>query len=127
LSTDLGKFRILIVDDEPDIVELTAGFFQRKGLQVTTADSGREALLKAHKNKFDLIISDVRMPNGSGIDLIQSLNEKAMQIPLIFVTGFSDISDEELVGYGAKKVFHKPADRKELFTQAVNILLNPES
>ncbi len=66
---------ILYVDDERDLLELAETFFEDENIPLDTADSMQKALELIRGKKYDLIISDVRMPSGSGIDLITRARE----------------------------------------------------
>lgn len=116
---------ILIVDDEPDLREAIAFDFKRKGYNVLTAGSGREALAMLETKPVHLVLSDVRMPNGDGIELLDKIKEKNTLLPVVMlITGFSDISLEEAYDKGADAVFAKPFDRKALH-EAVARALQP--
>ncbi len=103
--------RVLIVDDEPEICELFALEFVEAGFEVQTAHNGRDALVKLQDSSFDFVVSDVRMPGGDGVELLDNLQKlKVPRPPLIFVTGFADISEQDAIEKGALKVFAKPID-----------------
>lgn len=104
-----GK-RILVVDDEPDLREITAFEFEHKGAKVFTADGGYEAMELLKKESYDLVVSDVRMPEGTGEELLDSMAESKIltKTPIILVTGFADITREEALERGALELFFKP-------------------
>lgn len=109
-----SAFTILIVDDEADLREAVAFDFKRKGYTVLTAESGNSALKLAQSNKVDLIISDIRMPDGDGIFLLEQLRLQGFDMPFIFITGFSDHSESMCIAKGALKVVAKPFSRQTL-------------
>lgn len=116
---------ILIVDDEPDLRDAIAFEFKRKGFNVVTAESGHEALALLEKQPVHIILSDVRMPDGDGIELLTKVKERNPFLPvLMFITGFADITLEEAYAKGVDAVFPKPFDRKALF-EAVMRALQP--
>ena len=78
--------KILIVDDEPDILELIAEEFNHHGHVVSIASSGNEAIEFLKKGKFDFVVSDFKMPNGSGLDILNFVN--LMDVKPIFFFGF---------------------------------------
>ncbi len=120
-----SDFKIMVVDDEPDLSEAIAFDLKRKGFQVVTAVSGREAFEMAASNPVDLILSDVRMPNGDGIELLDRIKAKDVRIPVvIFISGFADITLEEAYEKGADAIFSKPFDRKALLA-AIERALQP--
>jgi CheY-like chemotaxis protein len=104
-STDLNfrmgeaaeKRRVLLVDDAPDVLDMLAFMLRREGYDVWTAASAREALQAAQAEQFDLVVSDIGMPEMNGYDLATAL--RAMPdysgTPMVAVTGFSMYDDRE--------------------------------
>lgn len=78
--------KILIVDDEPIALKLLEQYLSLKGYDVTTALDGFIAIDKLEEHEFDLIISDVMMPNLSGLELLTISKEFHNKIPIIFVS-----------------------------------------
>ena len=126
--TDAKRNKILIVDDEPDVVTYLAVFFRDNGYDVITASDGKEAFQKVQTESPDLITLDITMPHETGIRLLEDLQENsaANHIPVIIVTGtpgvyhqlFSDNgSIEAPAGY-----FEKPVDREQLLGTIKKIL-----
>jgi len=106
---------ILIVDDEIQLAGLIAQSLRRKGVETITASGGHEAFQLIQKHQIKLVISDVRMADGSGTYLLEEINKNLLKIPVIFVTGFCDVPEEELLELGAKAVLSKPINNKILF------------
>lgn len=80
--------RILYVDDEADLVELAASFFEEENLPIETCTNFKDALELIRKNTYDLIISDVRMPSGSGHELFSQIKKEGIfHGKFILVTG----------------------------------------
>jgi len=81
--------RILVVDDEMDVVEYLTTFLQDKGYQTVSACDGEQALEMVGKEKPDLVTLDITMPNKSGVRFYRELkeNEALKKIPVIIVTG----------------------------------------
>ena len=87
--TSLGSLRILLVEDNIDTLQVMARLLARKGHRVTTADGLIAALRVAKGAEFDVLISDLGLPDGSGLDLIGRLNEsRPAPIPGIALSGF---------------------------------------
>ena len=84
--------KLLIVDDEPDIVAMLASFFTGKGYQVLTAQSGREALLRAEQSP-DLILLDVSMPDLDGLAVCQAIRDH-ISCPILFLTARIEDTDK---------------------------------
>jgi len=119
----LSEYTLLIVDDEADLREAISFDFRRKGFKVLTAADGQEGFEIVKNNKVDLVLSDVRMPGGGGVGLLDRVKEKDAFLPvMMFITGFSDMPLEEAYDRGADAVFSKPFDRKELFSAVIRAL-----
>ncbi len=103
---------ILIVDDEPDILELIEEEFLEAGFQTKTANCGDQAVEILRKQKIDIVMSDYRMPNGNGMTVLLEVNKlpKEKRPHFFFVSGHADISTQEALDLGAKKFFTKPFD-----------------
>lgn len=109
---ELSGKTVLIVDDEPDLRDLLALGFSDFGCKTIEANSGTEGFEVVKSQHVDVVLSDVRMPGGSGIDLLDSIQEwKAGQKthPLVFfMTGYADINEAQAIEKGASGLFHKP-------------------
>ena len=85
--------------------------FQKFFFSVTTANSGNEAWALLQKQKFDLVLTDVRMPNGDGLDLALKIRARHPSVPsILFMSGYSDLMNEEIFHIGAEGKFSKPFD-----------------
>ena len=80
------KYRILVVDDEPSIREISEVLLVRKGYEVRTAGDGFEALVELRRALPDVIISDLTMPNMSGFELLSIVRRRFPQIPIIVIS-----------------------------------------
>jgi CheY-like chemotaxis protein len=119
------KGAVLIVDDVPDVTEMIGLFLKHAGYEVATADSGTAALRLANERAFDVVISDIGMPEMNGCELAESLRRLAeyQNIPLIAVTGFSEYDNRDLTlraGFNAQLT--KPIEPSELL-QLIDKLL----
>lgn len=115
---------ILIVDDEPALRNAMALDFKRKGFRVLTACNGREGLEMVKAQQVEIVLSDVRMPEGDGVELLRNIKAYSAKIPVVMlITGFADLTLKEAYDQGADAVFPKPFDRKallEAIMEAVN-------
>lgn len=121
---DLKDKKVLIADDEPDILEIVSYNLQNDGYETITAKDGEEAILKAKLFKPDLIMLDVMMPKKNGMEVCKILrSQDAYQDTLIiFLTAISDeISHIKGLEYGADDYISKPVSPKVLVTK-VNAL-----
>jgi DNA-binding response OmpR family regulator len=111
------KKKILIVDDERDIVKALMIRLQGAGYEVVPAFDGAQGVFMAHKEKPDLIILDIRMPAGDGFSVAQRLKRstQTLTIPVIFLTGSPEKNAEEkAMALGARFYIKKPYDAEEL-------------
>ncbi len=106
---------ILIVDDEQDILDQLPSIIQRWGYKPLTAANGFEALKVFENNQVDLIVSDIRMPEMDGLQLLQKVQDIDKQCPVIFLTGYpSDDTAIEAMHAGADDYLVKPVNYDEL-------------
>jgi len=86
------KLKVLVVDDEPDVVEILSYNLKKENYQVFKAYNGLECIESAIKNRPDLIIMDIRMPEMTGIDTCRLIrqNDSLKDIPVLFLTADSD-------------------------------------
>ena len=118
---------LLIVDDEADLREVLAYQFKKDGFKVLEASNGKEAFDIVQTKKVDLVISDIQMPGGNGVELLDNVRQHHHEIPIVlFITGFTDISLEDAFNKGAEAVFAKPFDRKALLHTVLQALTPKE-
>jgi len=107
--------KILVVDDEKSILDLLTAVFEKEDYQVKTSLSVAKALDLINKEDFDLILSDIRFPHKSGMDLLQEVKEKKSEIPVIIITAYGTIKQAvEALKAGALDYVIKPFDVDEL-------------
>jgi len=112
-----GTEYILLVDDEEAILKMEKQALERLGYQVTSRTSSLEALeaFRAAPGKFDMVITDMAMPNMPGNKLSAELIKIRPDIPILLCTGFSEImSEEKAVSLGIKGFLLKPIIIKDL-------------
>lgn len=104
--------RILIVDDEPDLREILEDRFQSFQFETASAGSGNEAWAMLQSQDFDVVLSDIRMKDGDGLELLERIKARDVQKPAVFLmTGFhKDFSERELLDQGVDGFFSKPFD-----------------
>jgi two-component system, OmpR family, response regulator len=85
--------RVLLVDDDPDLVKLMASALRREGYTVDTALNGRQALWLAGEAPYDAIVLDIGMPPPDGIEVLRQLRHGENWIPVLLVTGRDDVDD----------------------------------
>ena len=110
-----GPICLLLVDDEPLLLRALARLLRIKGFEVHTAENGHEALLRLAERRFDLVLCDVRMPVMDGPTLLQTVRQRQPEPPpFVFLTGYGDQSDRQLMAIGARAVTSKPIDSAAL-------------
>ena len=117
--------KILIVDDEPDMLEIINLRLNKNGYEVITAVTGEECLAKAEAQHPDLILLDVLLPGMSGLEVAKRLqkNDSTKDIPIIMVTALiGKDAIETSLARGAKYFISKPFDPEELLSQIKKIL-----
>src|ERR1051326_5341148 len=80
--------KILVVDDEESIREFFEIMLKREGYEVITSSNGREALEELKKHQFDLVISDIQMPEVSGMELLTKVKELDSEMQVLMITAF---------------------------------------
>jgi CheY-like chemotaxis protein len=119
--------RILIADDEPDMREIFSAWFRGLGCYVAEAADGREALDLLSRARFDVIVTDVRMPRVTGIELVQELHRTGRYTPVaIFVSGYMDLELPDAFDLGIEAVLSKPCEKKELLSAVQRSLLRQQ-
>lgn len=120
-----SKYKILLVDDEPDILEFLKYNFEKENYEVSTAKNGLKALEKAKKNVPDLILLDVMMPNLDGIEVCRLLREipQFSETLIVFLTARSE-DYSEIAGFdvGADDYVTKPIRPRALLARIKSLL-----
>jgi two-component system response regulator PilR (NtrC family) len=101
--------RIMVVDDEENIREVLSNYLETLGYEVLTASDGADALTKFEVGAFDLIISDLLMPNIDGLELLRKVREKDRDVVFLMITGYPSIETAvEAIKKGAYDYITKP-------------------
>jgi len=83
----LGGANILVADDEPNIRATISDVLRKYGAKVTVASNGAEAITISEQQRFDLVLSDIKMPDRTGYDVFESVRHSAPNCPVILMTG----------------------------------------
>jgi CheY-like chemotaxis protein len=110
------SLRILVVDDERDTLDLIDLTLSSAGYEIHLANNGAESLEKIRKDRFDVILLDIMMPDMTGFDVLRTLNQERNDLPpVIFLTAKSLPEDREMgLQLGAKDFLIKPVTRGSL-------------
>ena len=115
--------KILVIDDERSIRNTLKDILEFEKHQVTLAENGKLGLEAAQNNVFDLIFSDIKMPEMDGIELLTQLNEKEVDVPIIMISGHGNIETAvECIKKGAFDFIEKPIDLNRLLVTVRNAL-----
>lgn len=107
---------ILIVDDEPKMRILLSMMLERKGHQIDQATDGKDALKKLGLSGYDLVISDIKMPEMDGRELIKRMRQQDIVTPVVFITAFATVdSAVEMMRQGAADYVTKPFDESKIW------------
>src|SRR5262245_60538691 len=111
----MSKARLLIVDDEASLRDMLSFVFVKEGFEVRLAANFTEGLADALKSSPDVIICDIKMPDGNGLDLLRRVKEENARVPVIMITGHGSTTDAvEAMKAGAIDYVNKPFDNDEL-------------
>jgi two-component system NtrC family sensor kinase len=109
--------QILIVDDERDIRQLLREMLSLEGHEVTEAANGAEALARLRDASFDVVVTDVRMPSLSGVELLRRVREVSSSTEVIVATAYAELDTAiECMRAGAFDLLRKPFNLQELFS-----------
>ncbi|MBI4413647.1 MAG: response regulator [candidate division NC10 bacterium] len=107
--------KVLVVDDEPEAVELLVEFLSSKGYEVLTATSGEEALRRVKEDRPHLVLLDIRMPKMSGLEVLRRIREIDAEMGIIMVTAVNEEDvGRQALELGAFDYIVKPLDLKYL-------------
>ncbi|HEY5750197.1 MAG TPA: sigma-54 dependent transcriptional regulator [Chryseolinea sp.] len=114
---------VLVVDDSPESVELIKRNLQSKGYEIYTAHNVQSAIKLLGSVAFDLLITDLQMPGGNGIELVRHTSENYKGIGILVITGFPSIQGAvESIKIGAEEYLVKSFTDEELFTAVERVL-----
>lgn len=112
------QYRLLVVDDEQDVLSLLETLLKKDGHEVETATSGEEALAKMEENIPDLVITDLYMDGMNGMQLMESIHSKTPLLPVIILSGQAQIRDAvKATHMGSTAFLTKPIDKDKLSEQ----------
>jgi two-component system, OmpR family, response regulator len=118
-----AEAKLLVVDDEPNIVELLSASLRYAGFDVATARSGTEAVRRAEEFQPDLLVLDVMMPGMDGFDVVRRLRADGRRIPVLFLTA-RDSTEDKVTGLtlGGDDYVTKPFSLEEVLARIRAIL-----
>jgi two-component system, OmpR family, response regulator len=121
LPADQGK--VLVVDDEPFLRDAVAASLRFLGFEITTADTGAEALRVARDLRFDLVVLDVLLPDIDGFEIVRRLRQDGYEVPVIFLTARDTMADKVAgLTIGGDDYITKPFGLEELAARIRTVL-----
>jgi len=124
-----GKIRILIVDDDEQILHLLRTVLEQEGYTVDAVNDGYAALAAFDPGVHDLVITDIVMPGKEGIETIMELRALRSDIPVIAISGGGRIGAEEYLSWvrrcGVRHTFTKPLPRTQLLAAVEELVSQP--
>lgn len=118
---------LLIIDDDVSFCHLLEKFLVQKSFTVQTAYNGKDALGKINKAHFDLVLSDLRLPDTDGLELLVKIKQKMPQVPVILMTGYSEVNSAvKAIKNGAFDYISKPLNREEVLLIIQKALKNEQ-
>src|SRR5213080_285878 len=112
-----GQPKVLVIDDEPDLLELLELTLSRMGLDTTRAQSVAEAIRLLDAQAFDLCLTDMRLPDGEGLRVVEHISEKGLDVPIAVITAFGSAENAvAALKAGAFDYLSKPVGLEQLRT-----------
>ncbi len=120
--------RILLVDDEIFFADGLKLFLQKSGFEVVTANDGKQGFLHFREEKFDLVITDIRMPGDNGLQLISDIRKRNSTVKIIAMSGGGYVPADDYLRisrlFGADAILQKPFSVDSLLNE-INKLISP--
>jgi DNA-binding NtrC family response regulator len=112
--------KIIVVDDESVIADIIVESIEDEGVEAKAFYSGNQAIKYLESHTADLILSDIKMSDGSGVDLLEYVVNSKNPAAVMLMTGFSKYSADELVSKGAIKIFPKPINFDDVIKEMID-------
>jgi two-component system response regulator HydG len=118
--------KILLIEDDVSFCKLLEKFLAKKSFLVTTAFTAEDAKIKINNEEFDLVITDLRLPNYDGIELMTEFKKSHPAIPVVLMTGYSDVNTAvKAIKKGASDYISKPFNPEEVLLVISSALQTP--
>jgi two-component system OmpR family response regulator len=115
--------RVLVVDDEPSIVDSVSTVLRYEGFEVDVAATGRAALQKVEQSRFDLVVLDVLLPDLDGLEVTRRVRAEGIGVPVLFLTAKADLEDRVAgLTVGGDDYVAKPFSLVEVVARAKAVL-----
>ena len=122
-----GQPKVLLVDDEPDLLELLELTLSRMGLDTTSAETVGDAIRLLDSESFDLCLTDMRLPDGAGLRVVEHINQKGLDLPVAVITAYGSAENAvAALKAGAFDYLAKPVALEQLRALVKQALKVPE-
>jgi DNA-binding NtrC family response regulator len=119
----LSARRVLVVDDEPTVIKGCRRILAQDGYEVAAAESGRDGMNRAFTERFDLVMTDLRMPDLDGMELVRALRRERPRTAVIVITGYGTVpSAVEATRLGVSEYIEKPFTPEDISQAASRAL-----
>lgn len=116
--------RVLVIDDDPGLSEVIGILLEREGYAVKRAGSQKEGIARVEAGELDLVVTDLKLPDGTGLDVIAAVRARRPRLPIIMITSYSSMESAiEALRAGANDYVIKPFNNDE-FLHAIARALN---
>jgi len=120
--------RILVIDDDPGLAEVLGILLERDGYEVSQAPTRKNALALLEQREFDLVITDLKLPDGTGLDVIAGVRARRPRLPIIMITSYSSMESAiDALRAGASDYVIKPFKNEELLRAISRALSDPRT
>ena len=120
--------RVAVVDDEPRLAKVLGMLLRREGYEVSVFDDSRAFVAALAESTFDLVLTDLKMPGMSGMQLASAIGAQNPKLRVLFITGFAGEADVDAVGVTARPaVLQKPISGEGLLDAVRGLLQQPVS
>lgn len=113
-QADLAGLRLLVVEDDAMVRDVVVRSARKRGLEVDEADGGGPAMTLLASNDYDVVITDLKMPGISGLEIVEHIRDGHPETALIVITGFADDGVDERVSEAGALLLRKPFDMEGL-------------
>ena len=115
--------KILIVDDDPEVNEVLELMLTQMGHEVTAVTQGQEAIARLGQDTYDMVITDVFMPEVSGWEVVEAVKQKSPETPVVFITGWgAQLDREQINGSGVDGIITKPFSKQAISDEIARVL-----
>jgi DNA-binding NtrC family response regulator len=116
--------RVLLVDDDPGVAEVLGLLLEREGYAVFPAAARKQAIALVESREFDVVVTDLKLPDGTGLDVIAGVRARRPRLPIIMITSYSSMESAiDALRAGANDYVVKPFDNDE-FLRAISRALS---